>query len=149
MLDCCVCYEAAFLYIYYIIYMYIKNPNFIVCDCFEHQKITYFSIQINFGTVFLRQLKESLKLTKGITWRHSNIVLKLEKMNFKNTLKNIKQLGEEINSTKGTEQLQNKKTNIEDKMACLSQLISRDRRCCSNRKNLYSPHCCLVKVINK
>ena len=38
-----------------------------VCDRFEHQKITYFSIQINFGTVFLRQLKESLKLTKGIT----------------------------------------------------------------------------------
>ena len=50
-------------------------------------------------------------------------------MNFKNTLKNIEQLGEEINSTKGTEQLQNKKANIEDKMACLSQLISRDRQC--------------------
>ena len=149
MLDCCVCYEAAFLYIYYIIYMYIKNPNFIVCDCFEHQKITYFSIQINFGTVFLRQLKESLKLTKGITWRHSNIVLKLEKMKFTNTLKNNVQLGEEINGTKGAKQLQNKKTNIEHKTACLSQLINRGRRCRSNRKNLFSPHCCLVKVINK
>ena len=102
-----------------------------------------------FSIYYKFTIKESLKPTKGIIWRHSNIVLKLEKMNFKNTLKNIKQLGEEINSTKGTEQLQNKKTNIEDKMACLSQLISRDRRCCSNRKNLYSPHCCLVKVINK
>ena len=34
---------------------YIKKTNFIVCDHCEHQKITYFSIQIYFGTVFLRQ----------------------------------------------------------------------------------------------
>ena len=35
------------------------------------------------------------------------------------------QLGEEINGTKGTKQLQNKKTNIEHKTASLSQLINR------------------------
>ena len=44
------------------------------------------------------------------------------------------QLGEEINGTKGAKQLQNKKTNIEHKTACLSQLINRGRRCRSNRK---------------
>ena len=41
-------------------------------------------------------------------------------MKFTNTLKNNVQLGEEINGTKGTKQLQNKKTNIEHKTACLS-----------------------------
>ena len=120
--------------IYIYIYIYIYKTNFIVCDRCEHQKITYFSIQIYFGTVFLRQcmflcedtywkfsifykltIKELSKLTKGITWRHSNIVLKLEKMKFTNTLKNNVQLREEINSTKGTKQLQNKKTNIKYK----------------------------------
>ena len=94
-------------------------------------------------------IKELLKLTKGITWRHSNIVLKLEEIKFTNTLKNNVQLGEEINGTKGTKQLQNNKTNNEHKTACLSQLTIRGKRCRSNRKNLFSPHCCLVKVINK
>ena len=94
-------------------------------------------------------IKELLKLTKRITWRHSNIVLKLEKIKFTNNLKNNMQLAEEINGTKGTKQLQNNNTNIDKhKTVCLSQLTNRDRRCCSNRKNLISPHCCLVKVIN-
>ena len=35
-------------------------------------------------------IKELLKLTKGITWGHSNIVFKLEKIKFTNTLKNNK-----------------------------------------------------------
>ena len=68
----------------------------------------FFFIQIYFGTVFPCQCmcvwvndtcwkfsiyykftkKELLKLTKGITWRHSNIGLKLEKIKFTNTLKN-------------------------------------------------------------
>ena len=46
-------------------------------------------------------------------------------MKFTNTLKTNVQLGEEINGTKGTKQLQNKKTNIEHKTASLSQLINR------------------------
>ena len=54
---------------------------------------------------------------------------KLEKMKFTNTLKNNVQLGEEINGTKGTKQLQNKKINIEHKTACLSQLINRGKSC--------------------
>ena len=83
--------------------------------------------------------KELLKLTKGMTWRHSNIVLKLKKIKFTNTLKNNVQLGEEINGTKGTKQLQNKKTNIEHKTACLSQLTNRGRRCRSNRKKSILP----------
>ena len=157
------------------IYIYThQKTNFNVCDRCENQKITYFfhtdtfrncipsSVYIcvcvcvrvkdtcwKFSIYYKFTIKESLKLTKGITWRHSNIVLKLEKMKFTNTLKNNVQLGEEINGTKGTKQLQNKKTNIEHKTACLSQLINRGRRCRSNRKNLFSPHCCLVKVINK
>ena len=61
---------------------------------------------------------------------------KLEKMKFTNTLKNNVQLGEEINDTKGTKQLQNKKTNMEHKTACLSRLTSRGRRCHPNRKYL-------------
>ena len=61
-------------------------------------------------------------------------------MKFTNKLKNNVQLGEEINGTKGTKQLQNKKTNIEHKTACLSQLINRGRRCRSNRKkSILSP----------
>ena len=88
-----------------------------------------------------------LKLTTGIIWRHSNIVFKLEKIKFTNTLKNNMKLGEEINGTKGTKQLQNNKTNIEHKTACLSQLTNGGRQCRSNRKSLFSPHCCLVKVI--
>ena len=155
------------------IYIHIKKPTLMYVTAGKIKKSHIFFIQIHFGTVFLRQcifvcvcvcvkdtcwkfsiyykftIKESLKLTKGITWRHSNIVLKLEKMKFTNTLKNNVQLGEEINGTKGTKQLQNKKTNIKHKTACLSQLINRGRRCRSNRKNLFSPHCCLVKVINK
>ena len=62
-----------------------------------------------FSIYYKFTIKELLKLTKGITWRHSNIVLKLEKMKFTNTLKNNVQLGNEINDTKGTKQLQNKK----------------------------------------
>ena len=50
---------------------------------------------------------------------------KLEKMKFTNTLKNNVQFGEKINGTKGTKQLQNKKTNVEHKMACLSPLTNR------------------------
>ena len=112
-----------------------------VCVCVK-------DIRWKFSIYYKFTIKESLKLTKGITWRHSNIVLKLEKMKFTNTLKNNVQLVEEINGTKRTKQLQNKKTNIEHKMPCLSQLINRGRRCRSNRKNLFSPHCCLVKEIN-
>ena len=78
-----------------------------------------------------------LNLTKGITWRHSNIVLNLGKIKFTNTLKNNVQLGDEINGTKGTKHLQNNKTNIEHKAACLSQLTNRGRRRRSNRKNLF------------
>ena len=46
------------------------------------------------------------------------------------------QLGDEINGTKGTKQLQNNKTNIEHKMARLSQLKNRGRQCRSNRKSI-------------
>ena len=60
-------------------------------------------------------------------------------MKFTNTLKNNVQLGEEINGTKGTKQLQNKKTNIEHKTACLSQLINGGRQCCLNRKKSILP----------
>ena len=56
------------------------------------------------------------------------------------TLKNNAQLWDGINCTKVTKQLQNNQTNIEHKTACLSQLTNRGRRCCSNRKNLFSPH---------
>ena len=112
-----------------------------VCVCV---KDTYWKFSIYYKLT----IKELLKLTNGITWRHSNIVLKLEKMKFTNTLKNNVQLREEINSKKGTKQLQNKKTNIKYKMTCLSQLINRGRRCRWNRNNLFSPHCCLLKVIN-
>ena len=41
-------------YIY--IYIYIKKNNFIVCDRCEHQKITYFSIQIYFGKIHVESL---------------------------------------------------------------------------------------------
>ena len=63
-----------------------------------------------FSIYYKFTIKELLKLTKGITWRHSNIVLKLEKIKFTNTLKNNVQLEEEINGTKGTKQIQNNKT---------------------------------------
>ena len=43
------------------------------------------------------------------------------------------------NGTKGTKELQNNETNIEHKTACLSKLTNRERRCHSNRKNLFSP----------
>ena len=49
-------------------------------------------------------IAELLKLTKAITWRHKNIVLKLEKIKFTNTLKNSVQFVAEINSTMGTKQ---------------------------------------------
>ena len=111
-----------------------------VCVCV---KDTYWKFSIYYKFTI-----ELLKLTKGITWRHSHTALKLEKIKFTNTLQNNVQLGEEINATKGTKQLQNK-TNIEHKTACLSQLTNRGGRCHSNRKNLFSPHFCLVKVINK
>ena len=133
------------LYIYIYTHTHKKN-NFIVCDRCKHKKIQYFFIQIYFRTVFLVSvccvkdkcwkfsiyykftIKELLKLIKGITWRHSNIVLKSEKIKFTNTLKNNVKLVEEINGTKGTKQLQNNKTNIEDKTACLPQLTNRGRR---------------------
>ena len=125
-------------------YRYISDMySFVsVCVCV---KDTYWK----FSNYCKFTIKELLTPTKGITWRHSNIVLKLEKTKFTNTLKNNMQLGEEINGTKGTKQLQNNKTNIEHKTACLSQLRNRGRRCRSNRKSLFSSHCCLVKVINK
>ena len=65
-----------------------------------------------FSIYYKFTIKELLKLTKGITWRHSNIVLKLEKIKFTNTLKNNVQLGEEINGAKGVKLLQNNKANI-------------------------------------
>lgn len=49
-----------------------------------------------------------------------NIVLKSRNIKFSNKLKNNVQLGDEVNGTKGVKQLQNNKTNIEDKTACLS-----------------------------
>ena len=121
-------------------------------------KITYFFIQIYFGTVFLRQciyfkfiMKESLKLTKRITWWYNNTALNSENVKFTNTLKNNMELGYEINGTKGTKHLQKNQTNIEHKTACLSQLTNRGRRCRCNRKNLfpYPYHYCLAKTINK
>ena len=48
-------YIYIYIYIYIDIHTHIKKTNFIVCDCCEHQKITYFSIQIYFRTVFLHQ----------------------------------------------------------------------------------------------
>ena len=58
-----------------------------VCVCGRCMfKIWQFSIYYKFT------IKELLKLTKGITWRHSNIVIsswKLEKIKFTKTLKNI------------------------------------------------------------
>ena len=102
-----------------------------------------------FSIYYKFTIKELLKLIKGITRRQSTIALKLEKIKFTNTLKDNVQLGDKINGTKGTKQLQNNKTNTEHKMACLSRLANWGRRCRSNRKNLLSPHCCLVKVINK
>ena len=65
-----------------------------------------------FSICYKFTIKELLKLSKGITWRYSNIVLKLEKMKFTNPLKNNVQLREEINGTKGTKQLQNKKQTL-------------------------------------
>ena len=59
------------------------------------------------------------------------------------------QLGDEINGAKGTKQLRNNQTNIEYKTAGLSQLTNMGRRCRSNRKTLFSPLCCLAKVINR
>ena len=55
-------------------------------------------------------------------------------MKFTNTLKNNVQLGEEINGTNGTKQLQNNKSNVEHKTACLSQLINRGRLSKSNKQ---------------
>ena len=51
--------------------------------------------------------KLKLKLTKGMKWWQNNIVLKSEKIKFTNTLKSSVQLGEEIDGTKGTKQVQN------------------------------------------
>ena len=47
--------QSFYIYIYIYIYIRKKKPNFFVCDRCEHQKITYLSIQIYFGTVFPRQ----------------------------------------------------------------------------------------------
>ena len=97
-------------------------------------------------------IKELLKLTKETTWRQSNIVLKLEKIKFTNTLNNNVQLEDEFKETKRTKQLQQKpknKKNIEHKTACLSQLTNRSRRCRSSRKKLFFSNCGLVKVINE
>ena len=54
-------------------------------------------------------IKELLKLTKETTWRQSNIVLKLEKIKFTNTLKKNVQLEDEFKGTKRTKRLQKKK----------------------------------------
>ena len=77
------------------------------------------------------------------------ILLKIEKIKFTNTPKNNVQLGDEINGTKGTKQLPNNQTNIEHKTACLPQLTNMGRQSFPDRKNLFFPHCCLAKVINK
>ena len=94
------------------------------------------------GIYYKFTIKESLKLTKGIIWW----LLKLEKIKFANTLKANMQLWDKINGTKGPKQLQNNQANIKHKTASLSQLINRGRRYRSNKKNLFSPHCCLAKV---
>ena len=140
-------------------YIYIKKNNFIVCGSCEHHKITYFfyadifwnciplSVYVYVWKIHVENLvyiyykftiKELFKLTKRITWRHSNIILKLEKTKFSNTLKNNRQLGDQINGTKRMKQLQNNKTNIEHETACLSQLTNRGRWWCSNKK-IYPP----------
>ena len=54
------------------------------------------------------------------------------------------QLGDEINSKKGTKQLQNNETNIKHKAAYLLKLTNRGRQFRWNRKYLFSPHCCLA-----
>ena len=134
-----------------------KEPGLLYVTAVNIKKITYFfhadifwnciptSVYVcvkdkcwKFSIYYKFTKKELLTLTKGITWRHSNIVLKSEKRKFSNTLKNNVQLGDEINGTNRAKQLQNSKTNIERKTACLSQLTNRGRRCRSNRK-IYSP----------
>ena len=61
-------------------------------------------------------------------------------MEFTNTLENNVQLGKEITAQRGRNNYKTKKTNIEHKTACLSQLINRGRRCRSNRKkSILSP----------
>ena len=49
--------DEIYIYIYIYIHLHQKSQLYCmwVCDHCEHQKITYFSIQIYFGTVFLRQ----------------------------------------------------------------------------------------------
>ena len=87
-----------------------------------------------FSIYYKFTIKELLKLTKGITWRHSNIVLKLEKIKFTNTLKNNVQLADEITVQRG------------HKTACLSQLTNRGRRCRLNRKIYSFPICIQIYV---
>ena len=111
-----------------------------MCVCL---KDTYWKLSIHYRFT----IKELWKLTKGIKWRHCNIVLKLEKIKFINTLKNNVQLGDKINGTKRMKQLQNNQTLKVKRFACHNWQTG--RQCYSNRKNQFSPHCCLVKVINK
>ena len=131
-----------------------KNPMFFHTDIFRNciPSSVYVCVKDTcwkFSVSDKFTIKELLKLTKGRTWRQRNIVLKLEKIKFTNTLKNNVQLGDEIKGTKRTKQLQNNKKHIEHKTACLSQLTNRSRRCGSSRKNLFFSNCGLVKVINK
>ena len=113
------------------IYIYIKKPTLLYVTAvnikkphiFSHRYISelYFFVIVcvcvkntcwKFSIFYKSAIKKLLKLTMGITWRHSNIILKLEKIKSTNLLKNLVQLGEEINSTKGTKQLQNKKATL-------------------------------------
>ena len=103
-------------------------------------KVIYISIYIYIYIIYILYIYYIYMMTY---WYR----LEIKRIKLKNTLKNNVQLGDEINGTKGTKQLQNNKTNIEHKTACLSKLTNRGRRCRSNRKSLFSTHCCLAKVI--
>ena len=94
------------LHIYIYIYkkptlMYVTTVNIKRSHIFFHTDIfrncislsVYVCVWVNdtcwkFSIYYKFTKKELLKLTKGITWRHSNIGLKLEKIKFTNTLKN-------------------------------------------------------------
>ena len=121
---------------YIFLYKYISELYSFACErtCWK------------FSSYYKFTIKEFLKLTKGITWWYSNIVLKLDNVKYTNTLKNNLHLGDEIKRTKETKQILNNQRNVEQKTTCLSQFTNRWRRCCSNRKSLFFPQRCLAKV---
>ena len=131
-LKCGVRYGLLHIYMYIYVYIYIhkktqldcmwpmwtsKNHIFFHTDIFRNciPSSVYVCVKDTcwkFNIYYKFTIKESLKLTKGITWRHSNIVLKLEKMEFTNTLKNNVQLGEEITVQMGRNNYRTKKQTL-------------------------------------